>query len=325
MGTYDIGFGPFTGPMRVAVGTYDGTTGPRAYSLLPAPNDVSMALPTFTITDIVSLGATGVPRATVSGMWSPPQQGEGPIDLNLVGYYELATMYNDAGWTTNSVTDQHTVVFSNVPVGTSVQVRVRAVSNGGYRGPWKVAAATTSMDVTPPPVPSTPRLISTVRGVSVIWDGTFVGGAARPPDFAYVRVEVSLSVSFALADIQQAGQLLGAGMTVAMPVGTAPFTVYAHLIAVDTSLNASVASNVAQADSMTIVAADITGFTITSDQIADLTLTSRVISPGAVNVDKIAQNAVTSYALAPNAVQSVNINDFAVSVRQFKSNLHLLL
>jgi hypothetical protein len=226
----------------------------------------------------------------VKATWDPvvPDVSEdADVDVSPVTDYLCSYAYADEGWSREGGTGGVNAFTTHaVPTGVEVTVRVRARRRSGAVGPYTTATIVTSRDETPPPRPSAPTVIGTVRGVSVGWDGLFVqpdgsGSAPRPPDFAYVIAEVATQPDF--SDIVKGGVLSERGQTAVTRLtdGT-PFTAYARLVAVDHSGNRSVLSAVTQGGSIRVIDKDVGESAITTAKLAEAAVTAEKILNGAI-------------------------------------------
>lgn len=92
-----------------------------------------------------------------------------------------------------------------------------------------------------PPVPSAPTVTATPSGLTIAWDGTYVGGAVQPLDFSDVEVHLSTSSGFIPDATTLRGVLLKAGQVTVAPL-TGGVTYYAVFVALNTSRVSSAAS-----------------------------------------------------------------------------------
>lgn len=329
MPEYDIGFGPLRGPG-------DGGVVPQL--------DNSLAIPNLILgVTYVKDPRSGIQTATVTATWDAPPLGEdlGKTTKNKVVEYWISDRQGtafipDETWSAERKVNTRTATFRGLILNTILSFRVRAKTGGGQYGPYATAQINTAVDTTPPPKPSTPTLIGTLRGAAVRWDGGFVddtGGAVpSPSDLAFVKVQLSLSPT--MSSPFDGGTLSTAGQTPVTPAGaTGAFNIYARLQAWDKSGNVSVWSDVGSTSSIQLIPADIGGGAVTSAKLADAAVTASKLLDGAVvnskldglavTVDKIADNAVIartilagqviSEKIAANAVVADKINALAVT------------
>lgn len=321
--TPSIGFGKLNGPPRAV----EGSDGPKdiiegdvlsdGTVVRPTPTDTSLTIAVLSLTSTTIEDGNGVLSANVNATWSVPSQGESETDPNGVKNYEISySIGTGPGWTDNRSTEVRDVTIRGLPVERIVDVRVRAVTGKGKRGPWKVADVLTARDNTPPPVPTKPTLKGTVRGAAVRWDGAFAGNEPVPDDFRHVIAEMSLDPAFPPSSIIQAGFLPEAGQTAVSPVGTGPFTIYGRLVSIDHSGNRSVPSEVASTTSIQALPEDIGQGAITTAKLADLAVNAEKVLNGAISSLKLGDLSVTVDKLGDLSVATGKIVDAAID--QFK-------
>ena len=307
---YDIGFGPYKGPDRIASGTADvvkkpGETLEDGTAARPAPTTSTLTISGLTLTTGSSIDAHGVVVSWVRAVWNAPPQGEHPTDPNAVGDYEFSYTDRTAGYRT-SRHEARDVTVGGLKSQAYIDVRVRARTNKGVYGPYLLGTIQTKRDSDPPPVPSAPILDGTLRGLAIRWDGTFTGGALTPDDFLYVVAEFSKDSNFPPSQTVVCGERMSlAGTTAVYEVGTPPWLVYARLRSVDTSGNKSLYSPVVSTTGIRIIPEDVGEKAITTAKLAD----------AAVQADQIAESAVTAFGIAPGAVTSTGLADLAVTTR----------
>lgn len=137
---------------------------------------------------------------------------------------ELANM--PIVWTTERKVTIREGAFLAGALLSHLAIRVRARTGAGVYGPYTYAVVETAKDTTPPPTPAGVGGRPLVKAVAFSWDGTFLDGAPRPPDLAYVALEVLIGTEWV-----RMGQLLEAGELV---VGTrTALTVTGRFISVD--------------------------------------------------------------------------------------------
>lgn len=296
--------GLFRSQARAASGAVTGS----AADPLVAPEVTNLQLTSTSVLDNYQGSYVSIVRAT----WDPivaDTSETADSDVSPVTDYLCSYAYANEGWSREGGTGGVNAFTTHaVPTGAEVTVRVRARRESGAVGPYTTATIVTSRDETPPPRPSAPTVIGTVRGVSVGWNGLFVqpdgtGSAPRPADFAYVIAEVSTTSDFAV--IVKGGVLSEAGQTAVTRLtdGT-PFTAYARLVAVDHSGNRSALSAVTTGGS-------IAG--LVDKDLADAAVTAQKILDGAVSTLKLADNAVVGAKLADLSVSVGKIVDGAIA------------
>lgn len=325
----DIGFGPYLGPQRGDVAgdlanAKPGTVIPGGGGTVAAyPTTSTLTIPDLELTtDTFISPITGHLQARVVATWTAPPQPENPNDPNGIKYYDVqhTSLDSSHGWSAGANAHlDHTATISPLNVGIEVLVRVRAETTKGVLGPWIQAQILTVADSTPPPVPSAPTVIGTLRGAAVLWDGLFAGGVPRPADFQYVECSVSLVPDMSTG-VQIAGQLQDAGQTATTPVGTAPFTVYARLRARNTSGVYSAYSAIVQGGSIPIIAEDIGQGAVTLGKLATAAVDANAIAQNAVTAFGISDSAITVTKLADLAVTTAKIGDAAINAIKLAAN-----
>jgi hypothetical protein len=91
-------------------------------------------------------------------------------------------------------------------------------------------------NTTPPPAPAAPDLDAGADGLTVIWDGSTADASPWPLDFDHVEVHIGASSDFTTNSLTRFGSIFtraGGSLTLASAFGGA--TVYARLVAVNTS------------------------------------------------------------------------------------------
>lgn len=186
------------------------------------------------------------------------------------------------------------VIHAKVPLldsGFSYEFRVQAVRLSGYVSDYSNAISQTmSYPTTPLTTPSAPILSSKLSTVKAEWDGKDNTGAAYPPQFREIQVEVSTNNStwFHAGDIFSGGASLimsGKGGTPTWNVGN---TVYVRFKAMN---SASVITGISAVTSIVVLGVsgpDIAANTITANNIATGTLTAEQIKAHSLTVENLA-------------------------------------
>ena len=107
------------------------------------------------------------------------------------------------------VTSDERLSWSGLDCGRTVVVRVRAIPTYSDRnGEWSgEKSVTVASDVTPPAVPSAPRLSSETGIVSISWDGLPTTGTGMDADFDHCEVGRGLtSGSLAVVSASMTGR-----------------------------------------------------------------------------------------------------------------------
>ncbi|GAA0694999.1 hypothetical protein GCM10010193_57140 [Kitasatospora atroaurantiaca] len=171
--------------------------------------------------------------------------------------------------------------------------------------------AVTVVNGPPPPTPTTPAAISTLGGVSVMWDGTFADQGVCPLDFARVEVHAARTADVA----PDATTLIG---TIESPQGgrilvptTVPVTVM--LVARSTSGKASAPSGTATAGPAKVVAEEVIAGIIGELQLATNAVTDAKVAVGAINSKAIADAAITATKIGAAAVVAGKLASNAVT------------
>lgn len=319
MTTPSIGFGPLKGPdLRVVGGATDAGRGPGEILddgsvAAPLVTQEGLIINTLTLTTGTYADADGNPLAWVRAQWSVPAAGEHPTDQNRVGDYRIRYTSESGQSAPYSVTEGRDVTIRGLRPQFLVTVDVRARANKGVLGPPASASIQTKADNIPPPIPSAPTITGTLRGASVVWDGTFVGGAVTPPDYRYIEIQLATASTFATESLVSVSEKFHkAGRTSVYPIGAPGFVVYARLRSIDRSGNASDWSAVATGTGIPIVPEDIGERAITEGKLADAAVTARSIIDQAVTTFKMAPGSVTTNTLADLAITTAKIGDRAI-------------
>lgn len=158
----------------------------------------------------------------------------------------------------------------------------------------------------PPPRPTPPQLDSSVNGVTIGWDGQFVG--APPSDFTHVKAYLSpAGASFLPSEGNVVGHLLGNAKLPITPLdaGTGYWCV---LIAYNTSGAASEPSIVAgPVQPSAVVATEILDGIVDELALAADAVTAAKIAAGAVGETEIGPEAITTPKIAARAVEALQI------------------
>lgn len=216
----------------------------------------------------------------------------------------------DADWTLGTQSSRAYTTISNLPVGQPFRPRVAAVDKAGNQSDWSIGPLITLItDTAAPPVPTQPLTSSRLGTVSVTWDGTFVGGTARPVDFRQVNVHLSATPSFTPSTGTLLGTLFNAGtfVTSNLIYGT---TYYARLVSEDYTGNQSAPSAQATAIPVALVNTDVIGQVISGANIQDGTITAS---------DKVIANTITGTLIAALTIQAGNIAANAIEADKIKA------
>lgn len=197
------------------------------------------------------------------------------------------------------------VIHAKVPLldsGFSYEFRVQAVRLSGYVSDYSNSISQTmSYPTTPLTTPSAPILSSKLSTVKAEWDGKDNTGAAYPPEFREIQVEVSTNNStwFHAGDIFSGGASLimsGKGGTPTWNVGN---TVYVRFKAMN---SASVITGISAVTSIVVlgvVGPDIAANTITANNIVAGTLTAEQIKAHSLSVESLAVGNPSNLVVDP--------------------------
>lgn len=186
------------------------------------------------------------------------------------------------------------VIHAKVPLldsGFSYEFRVQAVRLSGYPSAFSNSISqtmgypTAALDQ-----PSAPILSSKLSTVKAEWNGLSFSGAAYPPEFREVQVEVSINNStwFHAGDIFSGGSSLIMSGKGGVPTWNVGDTVYVRFKSMN---SASVISGISSVSSITVlgvVGPDIAANTITANNIVAGTLTAEQIKAHSLSVESLA-------------------------------------
>ena len=137
------------------------------------------------------LDSTGHARGLVSAVWGEVSQATDNTAIEIDSY-RVEWRYSDENdkWRSAGVTSDERLSWSNLDCGRTVVVRVRAIPTysdkpGEWSGEDSVLVAS---DVTPPSVPSVPKLSSETGVVTISWDGLPATGSGMDADFDHCEV-----------------------------------------------------------------------------------------------------------------------------------------
>lgn len=137
------------------------------------------------------LDSTGHARGLVSAVWGEVSQAVDNTAIEIADY-RVEWRYSDEGdkWRSAGVTADERLSWSNLDCGRTVVVRVRAIPTYSDRnGEWSdEASVLVASDVTPPSVPSVPKLSSETGVVTISWDGLPATGTGMDADFDHCEV-----------------------------------------------------------------------------------------------------------------------------------------
>ena len=206
-------------------------------------------------------------------------------------------------------------VSSGVVSGNATSITTPEVPPGGGGG---VEPA----PVLPPPgafiAPSTPTLISSVQGISVVWDGLNSDGDLWPSDTSYVEVHMATSgPTFTVGTATLKGRLARPGglAVTGLARGT---TYYFRLRGADPAGNVTTAGTAASAQPGQITAPDIAANAITANSIVAGTITgwsinSAYLSGGTISGGYITGGTVVGALVSAGTVSGAQISGGTVS------------
>lgn len=157
------------------------------------------------------LDSTGHARGLVSAVWGEVSQATDNTSIEIADY-RVEWRYSDSdadAWMSAGVTSDERLSWSNLDCGRTVVVRVRAIPTYSDRnGEWSgEKSVTVASDVTPPSVPSVPKLSSETGIVSISWDGLPAHGTGMDADFDHCEVGRGLtSGSLAVVSASMTGR-----------------------------------------------------------------------------------------------------------------------
>lgn len=247
----------------------------------------------FSLTTDSYQDSVGKTSAIIFASWAQVTQNTDNTPYVDAGGYRLQWKRTADGnwgddWTT--LPDAFQTTVSDLPLGESIDVRLRAYDLSGHLSTWVQSTIVTSKDTVAPAVASAPTVDTTkFAGVArIIWDGKDYLGGAMSTDFAYVEVHVGNAAGFATSDATLVDTILTGG-GVAVYAGDLGVVRYVKLISVDNSGNKSAVS-------------------------AEVAFTIRKL----VDTDAI-DAFVTNRLLGPQVVDTANIKDLAVGTAQMQN------
>lgn len=188
----------------VAGGAQGGRPAPAQDHRVPkAPEGLVLASDAY-------LDSTGHARGLVTAVWGGVTQATDNTAIEIASY-RVEWRYSDESdkWRSAGVTSDERLSWSNLDCGRTIIVRVRAIpqysdKDGQWSGEKSVLVAS---DVTPPSVPSAPRLSSETGIVSISWDGLPATGTGMDADFDHCEVGRGLtSGSLAVVSASMTGR-----------------------------------------------------------------------------------------------------------------------
>ena len=189
----------------VAGGAQGGRPAPAQDHRVPkAPEGLVLASDAY-------LDSTGHARGLVSAVWGEVTHATDGTAIDIDSY-RVEWRYSDSdadAWMSAGVTSEERLSWSGLDCGRTVVVRVRAIPTYSDKpGEWSgEKSVTVASDVTPPSVPSAPRLSSETGIVSISWDGLPATGTGMDADFDHCEVGRGLtSGSLAVVSASMTGR-----------------------------------------------------------------------------------------------------------------------
>ena len=145
----------------------------------------------LTLASDAYLDSTGHARGLVSAVWGEVSQATDNTAIEIDSY-RVEWRYSDESdkWRSAGVTSDERLSWSGLDCGRTVVVRVRAIPTYSDRnGEWSAEKSVlVASDVTPPAVPSAPKLSSETGVVTISWDGLPATGTGMDADFDHCEV-----------------------------------------------------------------------------------------------------------------------------------------
>lgn len=137
------------------------------------------------------LDSTGHARGLVTAVWGGVTQATDNTAIEIASY-RVEWRYSDESdkWRSAGITSDERLSWSNLDCGRTIIVRVRAIPQYSDKdGQWSdEKSVLVASDVTPPSVPSAPKLSSENGVVSISWDGLPATGSGMDADFDHCEV-----------------------------------------------------------------------------------------------------------------------------------------
>lgn len=278
------------------------------FTIPAAPETVDASSASYT-------DAAGQTHAQATISWLPVTENTDGSAFDDFGAYEVEWNIDGHGWTGGTTLPDQTVYYvSPLPVGATLQARVRADDFSGNWGEWTESEVILlAEDETPPNKPSAPTVEPWLGVLRVTWDGLDLNGDPMPADFAHLDVYQSNANNFAIDDpgVTLVDSLTNAGVSVL--VGAVDDDVYVRFVAVDRSGNPSIPSDIAHGVLEPLVAADIIDGAITEAKIATDAVSARAIATGAVGTTEIFDAAIVSAKIADGTIITAKIADATIT------------
>ncbi len=252
--------------LRRRVDSYSGQGG--SYGSTPNTDDdftVPNAPAGLSVSSSTFISNQGVYTGAFSGTWTAPTTNVDGSGLTDLEYYEMQYRYvGDTNWqfVVRTSGTETTLGYSPVTPGRQIEVRVRAVDDSAHVSAWAAPTVTHTVasDVTAPPIPSKPTVVSGIETVKVVWDGLSSTAGSMGNDFDRTEIWVSNTNNFTpgAGGSTKIGDffVLGGSLVVHAPLIGQPY--YFRLVAVDKAGNKSAASTIENNVSTAVSSSDDT-------------------------------------------------------------------
>lgn len=158
-----------------------------------------------TASDVV-VTEQGEYRGVVTASWQKVTQATNNTPMSVARYEVGARREGEDALRVVADTTNLSAGFYGTP-GTSIEVRVRAVSSTGRVSAWSAPVVEAiKKDTTPPPRPSQPTVTASLEVIEIATDGKDHAGNNMPPDMSHYEVSVKTTSANPVADSQVAAQ-----------------------------------------------------------------------------------------------------------------------
>jgi len=236
------------------------------------------------------------------------------------GDYAVGYKINGNDWSGDvavSPTGPMVAYFDNIPIGSTVQARVRAIDSNGHSSAYAYSptnpAVVIPQDTEGPPRPSVPVVTTYFRGVRISWDGTFLNsdnspGAVRPGDFSHVNVHMSTTtpVLTTAATLVDQFRVQTRALQPDLVPGT---TYYVKFVAYDTTGNATEQPVEQSATAALVIDDDVEAVSVekleTGTLSADILMAGRLRTSDGVPRVEISNEGIVQYDYAADGITPV--------------------